>query len=42
MSWRAWRPTLVIVKRMPGIPLAGGGAQEAARAAAGQAWHGLV
>jgi signal transduction histidine kinase len=32
----------VIVKRMPGIPLARGGAREAARAAAGQAWRGLV
>jgi signal transduction histidine kinase len=32
----------VIVKRMPGIPLATGGAQGAARAAAGRAWRGLV
>src|SRR6478672_1487042 len=27
---------------MPGIPLAEGGARGAARAAAGQAWHGLI
>jgi signal transduction histidine kinase len=27
---------------MPGLPLAEGGAQKAARAAAGQAWHGLI
>ena len=42
MSLAGWRPTLGIVKRMPGIPLAAGGAREAARAAAGRAWHGLV
>jgi signal transduction histidine kinase len=42
MSPAARRPTLGIVKRMPGIPLAEGGARGAARAAAGQAWHGLI
>jgi signal transduction histidine kinase len=30
------------VKRIPGISLADGGAQETARAAAGRAWHGLI
>jgi signal transduction histidine kinase len=42
MSPAGRRPTLGIVKRMPGIPLAEGGAWGAARAAAGQAWHGLI
>jgi len=32
----------VIVKRMPGIPLVTGGTREAAGAAAGRAWRGLV